>query len=47
MKVAFEAGDEVRGVAAAEVVGEEPDVDVCVGDGDADFVLDGGDRLGV
>ena len=47
VKVAFEPGDEVRGVAATQVVGEEADVDVRVGDGDADLVLDRGDRLGV
>ncbi len=28
-----------------EVVGDEADVDVRLGDGDADFILDGGDRL--
>jgi hypothetical protein len=47
VQVAFESGDEVRRVAAAQVVGEEPDVDVRIGDGDADLVLDRRDRLGM
>ncbi|MCB9376930.1 MAG: hypothetical protein H6515_13830 [Microthrixaceae bacterium] len=45
MEVAFEAGDEVCGVTAVEVVAQKADFDMGVGDGDADFVLDGGDRL--
>jgi hypothetical protein len=32
MNLAFESGDEVRGVASVEVVGEEADVDVRLGD---------------
>ena len=45
MQVAFESDDEVRGVAAAQVIGKEPGVEVRVGDGDAHLVLDRGDRL--
>ncbi len=47
VEVTFEPGDEVGWVTAAQVVCKEADFDVGIGDSDADFVLDGGGRLGV
>src|SRR3546814_10494265 len=46
MEVVFEPGDEVRWVSAIQIVGEEADLDVGIGDGDPDLVLEGRDALG-
>lgn len=45
--MSLESGDQVGRIVSVEVVDEEPRLDVSVGDGDPNLILNGRDRLGV